>query len=64
MRTTVQARELTKFKMTAGNEKKYTAVIDEGILKEWVAIGWIDVREANETDYKKYPVVERKSDET
>ena len=47
---TVKATELSKFRMAGGNEEKYTAVIDDGILKEWVAIGWIDIREATEKD--------------
>lgn len=55
----VKARELSKLKMVAGNEKKYKIVIDNGILKEWVAIGWIDIGEATEEDYEYYPVVER-----
>jgi hypothetical protein len=56
----VKASELSKLRMVAGNEKKYSAVIDNGILKEWVAIGWIDLRKATEKDYQKFPVVERK----
>lgn len=56
---TVKATELSKLKMAAGNEKKYEAVIDNGILKEWVAIGWVDLREATDEDFKKFPVVER-----
>ena len=57
---TVKAIELTKFKMASGNEKKYQAVIDDGILKEWVAIGWVDLRQATDEDYNHFPVVERK----
>ena len=45
--------------MTAGNEKKYDAVIDNGTLKEWVGIGWVDVREATQKDYEKFPTVKR-----
>ncbi len=56
---TVKASELSNLRMAAGNEKKYSAVIDDGILKEWVAIGWIDIRPAEESDYEKFPVVER-----
>lgn len=55
----VKASELSTIKMTCGNEKKYKTVIDDGIIKDWVAIGWIDVREATEKDYEKIPVVER-----
>lgn len=56
---TVRANELSKLRMAAGNEKKYPAVIDNGILKEWVAIGWVDLRKATEDDHKKFPVVVR-----
>jgi len=56
---TVKATELSKFRMAGGNEKKYKAVIDDGILKEWVAIGWVDLRQATEKDYEKFPTVER-----
>lgn len=45
--------------MAAGNEKRFTRVIDENILKEWVAIGWVDVRKATKEDKKKYPKVVR-----
>jgi len=55
----VKANDLSKFKMVAGNEKRYSAVIDNGILKEWVAIGWVDLREATQKDYEKFPVVLR-----
>ena len=57
---TVEASELSKFKMAAGGEKRYDCVIDEGILKDWVGIGWVDVRTATKNDYKKFPVVTRK----
>jgi len=56
----VQATELSKFRMAGGNEKKYKAVIDNKILKEWVGIGWVDIREATEKDYEKFPVVQRR----
>ena len=55
----VQAMELSKFRMAGGNEKKYSIVIDEGVLKEWVAIGWVDLREATDADRKKFPMVTR-----
>ena len=56
---TVRATELSKFRMVAGNEKIYSLVIDEGIVKNWVGIGWVDVGPATEEDYKKYPTVVR-----
>jgi hypothetical protein len=56
---TVEATELSNIRMAGANEKKYQAVIDNGILKEWVAIGWVDLRKATDTDHKKFPVVTR-----
>ena len=55
----VHARELQNIRMAGHNEKKYSRVIDDGILLEWVAIGWIDLRKATKEDHKKYPVVVR-----
>ena len=43
--------------MVNGNEKKYKIVIDNGIVKEWVGIGWIEIRKATKAD--KYPIVKR-----
>jgi hypothetical protein len=56
---TVKATELSKLRMVTGNEKIYDAVIDEGVLKEWVGIGWVEHGPATEKDYEKYPVVTR-----
>lgn len=56
---TVHARELSSIRMTAGNEKKYIKVIDEGTLKEWVGIGWVDLRPATANDAKQFPTVAR-----
>ena len=55
----VKVTELSNIRMAGHNEKEYPVVIDNGILKEWVAIGWIDLREATQKDYKKFPSVER-----
>lgn len=54
-RMTVKASEVSMISMAAGNEKKYGKVIEDGQLKEWVGIGWIDIDE--EPDETKYPVV-------
>ena len=58
----VHAREVSKQAMVEGNEAKYQCVIDNGTLKEWVGIGWIELREACPSDYEHYPTVERDSD--
>lgn len=57
--STVEARELGKLRMVAGNEGKYRIVIDEGLVKEWVGIGWIELRPAIPEDTEKYPTVVR-----
>jgi hypothetical protein len=56
----VKASELSTLKMTAGNEDRYSKVIQDGRLLQWVGIGWIDLRTATEEDYSNYPEVERK----
>jgi hypothetical protein len=51
---TVKRGELSNLRMAAGNENKYSIVIVDGRVKEWVGIGWIDLRQATEADRKKY----------
>lgn len=53
----VKASELEKLKMVAGNEDKYNIIIDDGKVCQWVAIGWIELRDASKEDYKKFPEV-------
>jgi len=56
--TTVQASDLTLLKMVAGGEKRHKIVVDtDGILKEWVGFGWIDLRQASEADRERWPRV-------
>lgn len=52
---TVKRSELTHRKMVAGNEKKYTTVIIEGIVKDWVGIGWVGEDKATDEDRAKFP---------
>lgn len=59
---TVRAEELSTVSMVAGNEKRYSAVIDDGVLKEWVGFGWIDLRDATDEDRENYPTVVRDDD--
>lgn len=54
----IKRSELSNTRMVAKNEQKYATVIDKGIVKDWVGIGWIDIREADESDYNSIPVVE------
>ena len=57
--TQIPAKELTNMAMVNGNEAFYKVVIDTGMIKEWVGIGWIEIRKANPADYKRIPEVER-----
>jgi len=54
---TVHIKNLSTIAMTTGGEKKYTKVIHNGILKEWVGIGWVDIRKATARDRATYPTV-------
>lgn len=54
---TVLRRELSLIRMAAGGEKFHPIVIDDRTVKEWVGIGWIDLRRATADDYTKYPIV-------
>ena len=55
---TVKRSELSTVRMVAGNEKKYSMVILNDGLQEWVGIGWIYIRLATDDDKKDYPIVE------
>jgi hypothetical protein len=52
---TVHRHELTNIKMVAGNEKKYSTVIIEGIVMDWVGFGWVGEAVATDEDRKKFP---------
>ena len=54
---TVKRSDLEPWKMVAGMEDIYPVVIDDGIRKAWVAIGWIVVRPATPEDLLTYPTV-------
>ena len=55
----IKRSNLSTIRMAAGNENYIDKVIDEeGNLKDWVAIGWIDCGPASEQDKLKYPVIE------
>jgi len=56
----VEASELSIAKMTCGNEKKYTVIIDTILVKKrWVGIGWVDEGPPTSADLDKYPMVRR-----
>lgn len=52
---TVKRKEVTNFGMLTGGEKKYTKIIIDGVVKEWVGIGWVSIDD--EPDTNKYPVL-------
>ena len=58
----VAAKELSNRAMIEENEAHYSIVIDGGVLKEWVGIGWIELRPATQEDQAEYPMVRRNSD--
>jgi hypothetical protein len=51
----IKTSELSSLRMAAGNEKRYPIVIHNGTVKEWVGIGWIELRKATDDDCKRYP---------
>ena len=55
---TVTRHAVSSLRMVAGNEKKHPIVILDGIVKEWVGIGWIGEGKASIEDKRKYPTVE------
>jgi hypothetical protein len=52
---TVKRSELTNLKMVAGNEKRYSTVIIDGYVKDWVGFGWVTLDKATAADKKKFP---------
>ena len=55
----IEAKHLSNMAMANGNEDQYSIVIDNDVVKEWVGIGWIELREATTKDKKDYPIVRR-----
>lgn len=43
--------------MAGGNERVIQYVIHKGYVKEWVGIGWIEIRKATDADEERYPTV-------
>lgn len=53
----VHRDQLAPWCMIAGNEDIYHTVVDGDRLKQWVAIGWIDVGMATAEHRALYPTV-------
>jgi len=49
--------EVSTLRMVAGNEDQISKVIDGVLLKEWVGIGWVTLRNATDQDKKNYPTL-------
>lgn len=54
----VKRSELDAWRMLDGNELFYPIVIDDRTVKEWIGVGWIDLRRATTDDLAKYPLIE------
>lgn len=54
---TVKRSQLSNIRMTTGGEDKYSKVILDGNVRQWVGIGWVDEGPASADDKKKYPTV-------
>ena len=51
---TVLTSDLTTHRMAGGMENMIKTVIHDGVVKDWVGIGWITLDEAPDPD--KHPV--------
>lgn len=49
--------QVTNIAMTTGGEDRISKVILDGVVKEWVGIGWIDIGTAEPADYLTIPEV-------
>ena len=56
-REQVTREELTKLRMVAGNEKRYSYIVDGDRVLQWVGIGWVEVRRPTAEDLESLPVV-------
>ena len=50
--------ELSTIRMVAGNEKKYSTVIVDGVIKDWVGFGWVGEDTPTAEQRKTIPEVE------
>ncbi len=51
----IKREELTNLRMSAGNAKKFTKVICDGFVQQWVGIGWVKERKATKRDLETIP---------
>lgn len=48
----IPRKDATNIAMVNGNEATITHIIQDGMVKEWVGIGWVELREATPADYE------------
>jgi hypothetical protein len=53
---TVDRGQLSNLKMVSGGEKRYSKIVCDGQVKQWVGIGWVDEGAATLEDYASLPV--------
>ena len=53
----IRRSEVTNIRMVARNEKKYSRIIMNNHVHNWVGFGWIDEGKATTKDKQKYPEV-------
>lgn len=53
----IKASECSNLRMVAGNEKRFSKVIQGNDVMEWVGIGWIRIRTATAADRRKLKTV-------
>lgn len=58
---TVHISDVSNIRMVAGGEKRHPIVIIDGIVKEWVGIGWIGDLPPTPEEAEKYPTVVRET---
>ena len=55
--STVKRSELSNVHMAGGNEEKYTKIILDDHVHNWVGFAWVDEGKATKSDKQKYPTV-------
>jgi hypothetical protein len=53
---TVERSQLSNLKMVSGGEKRYSKIVCDGHVQQWVGIGWVNEGPATLTDYASLPV--------
>lgn len=53
---TITIDQVSTARMVAGNENKFSTIVHDGKVKQWVGIGWIDLRPATDQDRERFPV--------